>query len=310
MAMFLSRLKQILNLGTKSITANGTYSASSDGYDGYSQVSVNMPSITPSNANPAELTSGNAVTPDANGYAIGSYNSVTPDNSTPPVVSSGDIVKITGRSGLIVASQPAIYQITPNDNSPVSLSANTNYQPTTSGYAIKSRPSNVNPSAEPHDLLSDQIFKLSGNGSIVSSISEVWPDDDDPPFLNYGNTYWIRGVNGFLYHTKQNPLPDVRYPDVNWHGAISANSTQSISVTKKPRLIFIWSGNSQSGQVAGIGEGGLYDVTNDIYYRQGYYSSGYSNQTTGGSVYSTSSSSVVIKNPGSVTRRYQVSIYY
>lgn len=29
-------------LGTKSITANGTYNASSDGYDGYSQVTVNV----------------------------------------------------------------------------------------------------------------------------------------------------------------------------------------------------------------------------------------------------------------------------
>lgn len=32
------------SLGTKSITANGTYYASSDGYDGYSNVSVNVPS--------------------------------------------------------------------------------------------------------------------------------------------------------------------------------------------------------------------------------------------------------------------------
>lgn len=81
MAMFLSRLKQILNLGTKSITANGTYTASSDGYDGYSEVTVNVPTvtplnITPSNANPVALSSGVAVEPTANGYAIESYENL------------------------------------------------------------------------------------------------------------------------------------------------------------------------------------------------------------------------------------------
>lgn len=310
MAMFLSRLKQILNLGTKSITANGTYSASGDGYDGYSQVSVNMPSVTPSNSTPAALTSGNAVTPNANGYAIESYRSVAPDNSAPPVVSSGDIVKITDRGGLVVVSQPAIYSITPSDSSPVSLSAYTNYQPTTKGYAIKSNPTNITPSKTPQSILADKVYKMSGAGSIVSSIGEAWPDDDDPQYLNYENTYWIRGLSGYLYARKQNPIPDVTSPDVNWHNAIGAGNTVTISVTKKPRLIFIWSSNSASGTAVGIGEAGLYDVERGVYYRQGYYSSGYSNSTTGGSLQSVSSSSVVINNPGTTTRRYQVSIYY
>lgn len=35
------------SLGTKSIVSNGTYNASSDGYDGYSQVTVNVPSGSP-----------------------------------------------------------------------------------------------------------------------------------------------------------------------------------------------------------------------------------------------------------------------
>lgn len=38
---------QSATLGTKSITANGTYSASSDNLDGYSQVTVNVPQVAP-----------------------------------------------------------------------------------------------------------------------------------------------------------------------------------------------------------------------------------------------------------------------
>lgn len=232
-------------------------------------------SITPSNSTPAALTSGSAVTPTANGYAIASYSSVTPSNSSPATLTSGNIVKLGG-SGKAVSS---VANITPTNVIPPSLSSGNIYKPSASGYA-------------------------------VSSYSEAWASDDDPPRLNYENIYCVRSDRGYLYYNKQNPIPDVASPDVNWHGPISAGGTQTISVTKKPRLIFIWSGNSTSGTSPGIGEAGLYDVLDGGYYRQGYYSSGYSNQTTGSNVQSVSSSSVVIENTGSTTRRYQVSIYY
>lgn len=104
MAMFLARIKRALNLGTKSITANGTYTASSDGYDGYSQVSVAVPdppSITPSNASPVALTANSSVKPSEDGYAIRSYSSKTPDDSNPPSVSSSSIIKILSYSGYL-----------------------------------------------------------------------------------------------------------------------------------------------------------------------------------------------------------------
>lgn len=137
MAIFLSRIKRALNVGSKSITNNGTYYASADGYDGYDEVTVNVSGgsatpITPSNANPVALSSGVAVEPTANGYAIQSYDSVTP-SSTPASVASGDIVKIGG-SGVIVDSVPSPTSVTPSDSTPPQLSQGNIYEPTANGY--------------------------------------------------------------------------------------------------------------------------------------------------------------------------------
>lgn len=137
MAIFLSRIKRALNVGSKSITNNGTYYASADGYDGYDEVTVNVSGgsatpITPSNANPVALSSGVAVEPTANGYAIESYDSVTP-SSTPASVASGDIVKIGG-SGVIVDSVPSPTSVTPSDSTPPQLSQGNIYEPTANGY--------------------------------------------------------------------------------------------------------------------------------------------------------------------------------
>ncbi len=52
------------NLGTKSITANGTYNASGDNLDGYSQVTVNVPSSATGTIN---------ITENANGIDVSSY---------------------------------------------------------------------------------------------------------------------------------------------------------------------------------------------------------------------------------------------
>lgn len=139
MAMFLSRIKKILNLGTKSITQNGTYNASSDGYDGYSSVEVNVAGvtptpITPSNASPVALTSGNAVTPSANGYAIESFYTITPSDVTPILLTSGNIYKMSG-SGKAVAS---VTSKTPSDSSPASIPGGTIIKASSSGYLYSS----------------------------------------------------------------------------------------------------------------------------------------------------------------------------
>lgn len=134
MAIFLSRIKRALNVGSKNITANGTYYASADGYDGYDEVTVNVSGgsatpITPSNANPVALSSGVAVEPTANGYAIQSYDNITPPSS-PQAISSGDILKMIG-NGYVIDTYS---NVTPSDSTPPQLSQGYLYEPTANGY--------------------------------------------------------------------------------------------------------------------------------------------------------------------------------
>lgn len=57
-------------LGTKSITQNGTYSASSDNVDGYSSVTVNVPTgITPTGTKQISITENGTTTEDVTNYA-------------------------------------------------------------------------------------------------------------------------------------------------------------------------------------------------------------------------------------------------
>ena len=143
MAMFLARIKRALNLGTKSITANGTYTASSDGYDGYSSVEVNvsggtLTNLTPSNASPATITSGTDYHATAGGYAIASYNNVTPSNSSPVALTSGDIDKMGG-NGYAIQSYSSK---TPDDSNPPSVSSGSIIKVSSySGYLYKTQQS-------------------------------------------------------------------------------------------------------------------------------------------------------------------------
>ena len=58
------------SLGTKSITANGTYNASSDSLDGYSQVTVNVPQgVTPAGTKQISITENGTTTEDVTNYA-------------------------------------------------------------------------------------------------------------------------------------------------------------------------------------------------------------------------------------------------
>ena len=182
MAIFLSRIKKALNLGTKSITENGTYNASTDGYDGYSSVEVNVAGgtatpITPSNSSPAQMTANSPVIPTANGYAIESYSNLTPSDSSSATITSGNmykamangkavenvygvspstnsqymysmtegkIYKTNGRDGYAIA-QSAYSSVTPSDSNPPLLTNRLFYSPLSDGYLYKSSGLGVKP---------------------------------------------------------------------------------------------------------------------------------------------------------------------
>lgn len=124
----------IIPTGNKSITANGT------GIDvsGYATASVNVPNPTLSgDATVSDVLSGKTFYSDSYTKKTGTYTA------------------------------PTITSITPSNTSPVSMSANNNYKPTASGYAISSY-SSVTPSSSGASFSSGMV-KMDGNGYAYSS---------------------------------------------------------------------------------------------------------------------------------------------
>lgn len=311
MAMFLSRIKQVLNLGTKSITSNGTYNASSDGYDGYSQVSVNMPSVTPSNASPAALTSGNAVTPTANGYAIESYDSLTPSDNPPASITGGRIYK-AGTYGFAIQN---MYSAHPSDSSPAELITTRIYKPAENGYfyeTIQPSPTDITPSnSSPVALTANTPVNPTASGYAISSYSSKTPSDSSPASVSSGAIIKASS-SGYLYSSsglgQYVNITNTASKDETFN--LSSGSTTSISVTSKPKLILWFQGNYGSAVAAGYGEMGMYDGIRNKYRRVTYYSSGGNTATDSGDITSVTSSSVSFKNNGSTYRRYHVMMWY
>lgn len=88
-------------LGTKTITQNGTYSALSDSLDGYSEVTVNVPTgITPTGTKQISITENGTTTEDVTNYAnaeitvnVSGGGSITAHDLFSGVFPSGDIVE-------------------------------------------------------------------------------------------------------------------------------------------------------------------------------------------------------------------------
>ena len=69
MGTIYNNLVEQLQLLTKTITANGTYNASSDNVDGYSQVTVNVPSLITIPCTFTWRTSGQLIPVNLSGYS-------------------------------------------------------------------------------------------------------------------------------------------------------------------------------------------------------------------------------------------------
>ena len=358
---------QNATLGIKSVTSNGEYYATSDGYDGYSRVNVNVAggtlqsnktvtattsqqvvqpdsgydgleqvtvnpqvhtqtytpaantaandmgaqndyryvntsgmvvpsSITPSNSNPAALTSGSAVTPSANGYAIASYyGNVAPDNSYPVPLIAGEIYQMSNSSagdgyaiesydsvtpsstprsvfsnnmillrgnGVIVDSVPTPTSITPSNSSPVALTADTPVNPTASGYAISSYSSITPSDSSPVTLSSGSIYKMSGAGKAVASVTSKTPSDSSPASVS-ANSIIKPSSAGYLYASSG--LGKCKSGTIS----ASAGNVVTLNCGFQPKKICIYAYGSANSYY-----NGTYDSDVDgEYYRAGWRTS-------------------------------------
>lgn len=88
------------DLGTKSITANGTYNASSDDLDGYSSVTVNVSGGTP--------TGTKSITANGTGIDVAAY--AFADVAVPNSYSSGDEGKVVSNGALVSQTSDTVTQ--------------------------------------------------------------------------------------------------------------------------------------------------------------------------------------------------------
>lgn len=154
------------------------------GYDAGGGGAAGIP-ITPSNASPVSLTTGDSYQMLANGYAISSYNNLSPSNSTPAALADDNIYKTNG-TGYAIDSYSSI---TPSDSSPVSLSSGAIYKMGGAGKAV-ANVTDVTPSnSSPASLTSGSIYKMGGAGKAVASVTDITPSDSSPASMSSGSVY-------------------------------------------------------------------------------------------------------------------------
>lgn len=89
----------------------------------------------------------------------------------------------------------ATTSITPSNASPVAMSANTGYKPTTAGYAISSYNSITPSDISPATLYANGIYKIGGNGGkAVEDISGLMPSNSSPASVVVGKVYQATGA--------------------------------------------------------------------------------------------------------------------
>lgn len=180
--------------------------------------------ITPSNASPVSLTSGESYEMQANGYAISSYTNLSPSNSSPVTLSDDTIYKTNGTGKAI----QSLSDVTPSNVSPVSLTSGAIYKMGGAGKAVASV-ADITPSdSSPAALTSGSIYKAGGAGyAIASSPTSVTPSSS--------GTYFSSGIkkmasSGYAYSAQPTPC---KVGNVT----MSSSTTTTITLGFQPKYI-------------------------------------------------------------------------
>lgn len=139
---------------------------------------------------------------------------------TPPQMVADGIDDVFD-AGVASATTP----ITPSDSSPVAMSANTGYKPTTNGYAIANNPTSITPSnSSPVTISSGTIYKASGNGKAVETVQTITPTYGIEDTVQSGAIIRF-GDSGVI--TKEIPTPSELTPSDSSPATITMNGLYS-----------------------------------------------------------------------------------
>ena len=178
------------------------------GYDAGGGGATGIP-ITPSNASPVSLTSGESYEMLANGYAVSSYTNATPSNSSPVALSNDTIYKTGG-----------------------------------AGYAIESY-QNITPNANATYLYNNKIYKMGGAGYVTSNIVQITPSRTGEYFSAGAIVAML--TNGYAYNQRPS-LTQYAMSDQIYAAASSTNGevahTWTVTDNTSGKFLVIVSGTT------------------------------------------------------------------
>ena len=157
------------------------------GYDAGGGGAAGIP-ITPSNASPVSLTTGESYEMLADGYAVSSYSSITPSDSTPETLYGDNIYKAS-TWGYAIRDYTTV---TPS-NTPVTLTTGKFYKMGGDGKAVATI-NDITPSSNMPAMTGGAIYKPAYNGYAISSYTALTPSDSSPVPLSAQTVY--RVTNG------------------------------------------------------------------------------------------------------------------
>ena len=144
----------------------------------------------------------------------------------------------------------ATTSITPSNASPVSMSANTGYKPTSAGYAISSYNSVTPSNSSPVSLSSGSIYKMGGAGKAVASVTTLTPSDSSPATITSGTVYKA-SANGKAVASVTDVTPSAL--GTSFSAGINKMSSAGYAYTEKPSVSIttLWTNASPTGNFDG-----------------------------------------------------------
>ena len=170
---------------------------------------------------------------------------LTSDTVTANDVKSG--VTFHDRTGAPLSGQFSPTLITPDNDTPVNLTAGSVVEPTTGGYAVEYLTGLTPSNSSPRFIADGEIYKALDTGYAIESYIDKTPSDSSPASVPSGSI--IRpSDSGYLFKTNNFFSDQINVYAVNARGGNNFSKTQTITITKKVSqfvlIVNLWNGAS------------------------------------------------------------------